>query len=188
MKCNYLQAKLNKRNKEYNLLQKQLAEYKKIPQKRSTEFLPTNEPYKGLADLNENNFTHLDYHHLDIATKLQPKKILKERNRETVNPYNLLSRAKKQEMNEERKDKAKETKRQIEKLVGEPEYSDTTYLHLHNLGMSGLCTRDSAHKTFGPTDLTVRYSVCIRRVFGGIEPRPSGLESDALNQWSPNFF
>ncbi|GFY42046.1 centromere-associated protein E [Trichonephila inaurata madagascariensis] len=144
MKCNYLQAKLNKKNKEINLLQKQLAEYRNIFQKRSTEFLPTNEPYKGLADLNENNVTYLDYHHLDIATKLQPKKTLKERNRETVNPYNLLSRAKKQEINEvieninpvtfspilqaekiskniERKDKAKETKRQIEKLVGEPE-------------------------------------------------------------------
>ncbi|GFV56750.1 hypothetical protein TNCV_2539521 [Trichonephila clavipes] len=44
------------------------------------------------------------------------------------------------------------------------------------------CTRDSAHKTFGPTDLTSTYSVCTRKVFGdtGIEPRPSGLESDGL--------
>ncbi|GFV55097.1 hypothetical protein TNCV_2623181 [Trichonephila clavipes] len=43
------------------------------------------------------------------------------------------------------------------------------------------CTRDSAHKTFGPTDLKNTYSVCTRRVFGGtdIEPRPSGLESGA---------
>ncbi|GFR19555.1 centromere-associated protein E [Trichonephila clavata] len=144
MKCYYLQAKLNKRNKELDLLRKQLAEYRNVPQKRSTEFSPTNEPYKGLGDLNENNFTHFDYHHLDIATKLQPKKTLKERNRETVNPYNLLSRAKKQEMNEvieninpvvnspvlqagkiskniDRKDRAKETKRQMEKLGGEPE-------------------------------------------------------------------
>ncbi|GFT24362.1 hypothetical protein TNCV_3252161 [Trichonephila clavipes] len=29
------------------------------------------------------------------------------------------------------------------------------------------CTRDSANKTFGPTDLTSTYSVCTRRVFGG---------------------
>ncbi|GFY00250.1 hypothetical protein TNCV_4710521 [Trichonephila clavipes] len=43
-------------------------------------------------------------------------------------------------------------------------------------------TRDSAHKTFGPTDLTSTYSMCTRRVFGGtgIEPRPSGPESGAL--------
>ncbi|GFX27942.1 uncharacterized protein TNCV_3083631 [Trichonephila clavipes] len=32
------------------------------------------------------------------------------------------------------------------------------------------CTRDSAHKTFGPPDLTSTYSVCTRRVFGGIGP------------------
>ncbi|GFU17982.1 hypothetical protein TNCV_318721 [Trichonephila clavipes] len=44
------------------------------------------------------------------------------------------------------------------------------------------CTRDLAHKTFGPIDLTSTYSLCTRRVFGGtgIKPRPSGLESDAL--------
>ncbi|GFT64247.1 hypothetical protein TNCV_5134161 [Trichonephila clavipes] len=44
------------------------------------------------------------------------------------------------------------------------------------------CTRDSVHKTLGPTDLTSTYSVCTRRVFGtsGIEPRRFGLESDAL--------
>ncbi|GFU52764.1 transposable element Tcb2 transposase [Trichonephila clavipes] len=38
-----------------------------------------------------------------------------------------------------------------------------------------------------PTDLTSTYSECTRRVFGGtgIEPRPSGLESDALNQACP---
>ncbi|GFW45697.1 hypothetical protein TNCV_3246341 [Trichonephila clavipes] len=39
----------------------------------------------------------------------------------------------------------------------------------------GPYTRDSAHKTFGPTDLTSTYLVA-----SGIEPRPSGLESDAL--------
>ncbi|GFU45138.1 uncharacterized protein TNCV_4235871 [Trichonephila clavipes] len=37
-----------------------------------------------------------------------------------------------------------------------------------------------AHKAFGPTDLTSSYSVCIRKVFGSIERRPSGLESNAL--------
>ncbi|GFV10869.1 hypothetical protein TNCV_4706361 [Trichonephila clavipes] len=47
------------------------------------------------------------------------------------------------------------------------------------------CTRDSAYKTFGPTDLTSTYSVCTRRVFGGIEPRPSGLESDAQATHGP---
>ncbi|GFX08637.1 uncharacterized protein TNCV_4171361 [Trichonephila clavipes] len=41
----------------------------------------------------------------------------------------------------------------------------------------------TAHKTFGPTDLTSTYSL---RVLGeylvalGIDPKPSGLESDAL--------
>ncbi|GFT39294.1 uncharacterized protein TNCV_2422131 [Trichonephila clavipes] len=56
---------------------------------------------------------------------------------------------------------------------------DTIYLHLHNIDMelmgreifSSPCTRDSAHKTFGPTDLTSTYSVCTRRVFGGIGHR-----------------
>ncbi|GFY02326.1 hypothetical protein TNCV_3502081 [Trichonephila clavipes] len=70
---------------------------------------------------------------------------------------------------------------------------DTTDLHLHNLGMelkgrkilSSSCTRDSAHKTSGLTDLTSTYSVCTRRVFGGFEPRPSGLESDALTTRLP---
>ncbi|GFW06889.1 uncharacterized protein TNCV_3289881 [Trichonephila clavipes] len=38
----------------------------------------------------------------------------------------------------------------------------------------------TAHKTFGPSHSTSTYSVCTRRVFDGIEPRPSGLESDAL--------
>ncbi|GFW13131.1 hypothetical protein TNCV_3330631 [Trichonephila clavipes] len=33
------------------------------------------------------------------------------------------------------------------------------------------CTHDSAHKTFGPTDLMSTYSVCTRRVFGGIGHR-----------------
>ncbi|GFU91965.1 hypothetical protein TNCV_3765901 [Trichonephila clavipes] len=47
---------------------------------------------------------------------------------------------------------------------------------------SSFCTRDSAHKTFRPTDLTSPYSMCTRRVFGvaGIEPRPSGPESGVL--------
>ncbi|GFX07851.1 uncharacterized protein TNCV_4161201 [Trichonephila clavipes] len=49
------------------------------------------------------------------------------------------------------------------------------------------CTRDSANKTFGPTDLTRTYSVFTRRVFGGTgtEPRPSGLESNALTTGLP---
>ncbi|GFY17756.1 hypothetical protein TNCV_1074911 [Trichonephila clavipes] len=50
------------------------------------------------------------------------------------------------------------------------------------------CTRDSAHKTFGPTDLTSTYSVCTFEgylVTSYIGPRPSGLESDALTTSLP---
>ncbi|GFX56754.1 uncharacterized protein TNCV_495021 [Trichonephila clavipes] len=45
----------------------------------------------------------------------------------------------------------------------------------------------TAHKTFGPTDLTSTYSMCTLRVIDGpsIEPRPSGLESDALTTRLP---
>ncbi|GFX77077.1 uncharacterized protein TNCV_1072771 [Trichonephila clavipes] len=39
----------------------------------------------------------------------------------------------------------------------------------------------TAHKTFGSTDIMSMYSVCTRRVFGGFDPRPSGLESNTLN-------
>ncbi|GFW85509.1 hypothetical protein TNCV_145541 [Trichonephila clavipes] len=39
------------------------------------------------------------------------------------------------------------------------------------------CTRDSAHKTFGPTDLTSTYPVCTRRVFGGIGHRTQAFRS-----------
>ncbi|GFT33250.1 hypothetical protein TNCV_4767351 [Trichonephila clavipes] len=44
---------------------------------------------------------------------------------------------------------------------------------------------DSAHKTFVPTVLTSTYSECTQRVFGGIEPRPSGQDSDALTTRLP---
>ncbi|GFU87409.1 hypothetical protein TNCV_2716941 [Trichonephila clavipes] len=59
---------------------------------------------------------------------------------------------------------------------------DTTYTHLHNfaMGLEGRevpCTRDSTHKTFGPTDLTSVYSVCTRRVFGGIGHRTQAFRS-----------
>ncbi|GFS92823.1 hypothetical protein TNCV_1162131 [Trichonephila clavipes] len=62
----------------------------------------------------------------------------------------------------------------------------TTYLHLPNLGMElkgreiyspVSCTRDSAHNTFGPTDLTSTYSVCTRRIFGGIWHRTKAFRS-----------
>ncbi|GFV09170.1 uncharacterized protein TNCV_4077721 [Trichonephila clavipes] len=43
----------------------------------------------------------------------------------------------------------------------------------------------TSHKTFGPNDLTSMYSVCTRKVFGGIETRPSSLESDGLNTRLP---
>ncbi|GFW99736.1 hypothetical protein TNCV_3419661 [Trichonephila clavipes] len=39
------------------------------------------------------------------------------------------------------------------------------------------CTRDSTHKTFGPTDLTSTYSVCTRWVFGGIGHRTQVFRS-----------
>ncbi|GFW94374.1 hypothetical protein TNCV_1433091 [Trichonephila clavipes] len=48
----------------------------------------------------------------------------------------------------------------------------------------------TAHKTFGPPDLTSTYSVCTRRVFGGVghQTRPSSLESDALTIRLPKIF
>ncbi|GFT21391.1 hypothetical protein TNCV_3816651 [Trichonephila clavipes] len=39
------------------------------------------------------------------------------------------------------------------------------------------CTRDSAHKTFGPTDLMSTFSVCTRRVFGGLGHRTQVFRS-----------
>ncbi|GFW26773.1 hypothetical protein TNCV_2851631 [Trichonephila clavipes] len=64
---------------------------------------------------------------------------------------------------------------------------NTTYLHFHNLGMElegrkcspVPCTRDIAHKTFGPTDLASTYSVCTRRVFAGIGHRTQAFRSEA---------
>ncbi|GFX76547.1 hypothetical protein TNCV_3162651 [Trichonephila clavipes] len=43
----------------------------------------------------------------------------------------------------------------------------------------------TSHKTFGPTELTGTYFLWTRKVFGGIEPRPSGLESNALTTRLP---
>ncbi|GFV22615.1 uncharacterized protein TNCV_2078061 [Trichonephila clavipes] len=36
---------------------------------------------------------------------------------------------------------------------------------------------ETAHRTFGPTDLTSTYSVCTRRVFGGIGHRTQAFRS-----------
>ncbi|GFT99672.1 hypothetical protein TNCV_1140631 [Trichonephila clavipes] len=36
---------------------------------------------------------------------------------------------------------------------------------------------ETAHKTFGATDLMSTYSVCTQRVFGGIESRTQALRS-----------
>ncbi|GFX34494.1 hypothetical protein TNCV_3657321 [Trichonephila clavipes] len=47
------------------------------------------------------------------------------------------------------------------------------------------CTRGSAHKAFGPTDLMKTYSVCTWKIFVVIQPRTSGLESDALTTRLP---
>ncbi|GFV76598.1 hypothetical protein TNCV_4728181 [Trichonephila clavipes] len=64
-------------------------------------------------------------------------------------------------------------------------YGDTTDFHLYNLGMElkgreifRPCIRDSAHKTLGPIDLTIRYSVCNQRVFGGIGHRAQASRSE----------
>ncbi|GFX88962.1 hypothetical protein TNCV_2852621 [Trichonephila clavipes] len=54
----------------------------------------------------------------------------------------------------------------------------TTACQLAKVPPATVVSAETAHKTFGPTVLTNTYSVCTRRVFGGIEP--SGLESDAL--------
>ncbi|GFT92086.1 hypothetical protein TNCV_3549581 [Trichonephila clavipes] len=56
---------------------------------------------------------------------------------------------------------------------------NTTYLHLQILPWDWRggkyspvpCTGDSAHKTFGPADLTSTYSMCTRRVFSGFGHR-----------------
>ncbi|GFW99046.1 hypothetical protein TNCV_1782651 [Trichonephila clavipes] len=61
----------------------------------------------------------------------------------------------------------------------------TNYLHLHNFAMeldgseifSSPCTRDSALKTFGPTDLTSTFCMCTRRVSGGIGHRTHAFRS-----------
>ncbi|GFW52555.1 hypothetical protein TNCV_404831 [Trichonephila clavipes] len=57
-------------------------------------------------------------------------------------------------------------------------------LSKHDTGVP--CTRDSALKTFGPTDLPTLYS---KGIWGhrtsNIEPKPSGLESDALTTRLP---
>ncbi|GFT32614.1 hypothetical protein TNCV_3145621 [Trichonephila clavipes] len=39
------------------------------------------------------------------------------------------------------------------------------------------CTRDTAHKTFGPSDLTSTYSVCTWKVLGGIGHRTQAFRS-----------
>ncbi|GFW75240.1 hypothetical protein TNCV_4188951 [Trichonephila clavipes] len=62
---------------------------------------------------------------------------------------------------------------------------DTTYLHLHNFCMEtegegnilqSLRSRLSA-QDYGPTNLTSTYSVCTRRVFGGIGHRAQAFRS-----------
>ncbi|GFS81823.1 hypothetical protein TNCV_1544561 [Trichonephila clavipes] len=40
------------------------------------------------------------------------------------------------------------------------------------------CTRDSAHKTFEPTDLMSTYSLCTRGLFGGIGHRIHAFRSE----------
>ncbi|GFW97014.1 hypothetical protein TNCV_4802271 [Trichonephila clavipes] len=52
-------------------------------------------------------------------------------------------------------------------------------LKWREISSSSPCTRDSAQKNSGPTDLTSTYSVCTRRIYGdtGIEPMPSSPNS-----------
>ncbi|GFX50709.1 hypothetical protein TNCV_2722951 [Trichonephila clavipes] len=40
-----------------------------------------------------------------------------------------------------------------------------------------LVSAETAHKTFGPTDLTSTYSVCTRRVFGDVRHRTQAFRS-----------
>ncbi|GFS90672.1 hypothetical protein TNCV_3770991 [Trichonephila clavipes] len=55
---------------------------------------------------------------------------------------------------------------------------ETTYLHLHNFCIE-LKGREIffSPQDFGPTDLTSTYSVCTRRVFGGIGHRTHAFRS-----------
>ncbi|GFU21602.1 hypothetical protein TNCV_3827951 [Trichonephila clavipes] len=72
---------------------------------------------------------------------------------------------------------------------------DNTYLHLHNFCMElkgnilqSLCSLLSP-QDFRPTDLTSTRTPCVLGgylVASGIEPRPSGLESDALTLGYPH--
>ncbi|GFX53405.1 hypothetical protein TNCV_2946441 [Trichonephila clavipes] len=42
------------------------------------------------------------------------------------------------------------------------------------------CTRDSAHRKFGSTDLTSTYAVCTPRIFGGIGHQTQAFRSRVL--------
>ncbi|GFX58255.1 uncharacterized protein TNCV_4050131 [Trichonephila clavipes] len=68
-----------------------------------------------------------------------------------------------------------------------PQLSHRTGGEGNNRGPALMVSTATTHKIFGPTDLTSKYSVCTRRVFGvtGIELRPSGQESDALTTRLP---
>ncbi|GFX44683.1 hypothetical protein TNCV_2807551 [Trichonephila clavipes] len=71
-------------------------------------------------------------------------------------------------------------------------YGDTTYLHFHNLGMelegegnilqspALVVSAATTHKTFGPTDFTSTYSVCTRKVFGGIRHRAQAFQTTTV--------
>ncbi|GFY29563.1 15-hydroxyprostaglandin dehydrogenase [Trichonephila clavipes] len=68
---------------------------------------------------------------------------------------------------------------------------DTTYLHLHNLGIdwrggkyspqhpASVVPAATAHKSFGSTDLTSTCSMCTRRVFDGIQAFQSGVRIES---------
>ncbi|GFY20801.1 hypothetical protein TNCV_1120351 [Trichonephila clavipes] len=72
--------------------------------------------------------------------------------------------------------------------IKDPSDDDTTYAHLHNLGME-LERREifssplhlwfccDHPQDFGPTDLMSTYSMCTRRIFGGIGHRTQAFRS-----------
>ncbi|GFX54783.1 hypothetical protein TNCV_2556691 [Trichonephila clavipes] len=75
---------------------------------------------------------------------------------------------------------------------------DTTYLHLHNFGMElererNICSLAPCTRGFCcdrpqdfQIDLTSTYSICVRKVFGGIQHRTKALRSGVRcsNRWA----
>ncbi|GIY30592.1 centromere-associated protein E [Caerostris extrusa] len=139
MKCHYLQAKLNKTNKELAMLKKEMDKFKAHPLKK--KILKNDLPDRDLTAYITNPVLPICN---ELAPKLKPKKILKERNKKSEGPVTALQEGiKNQNLNyeniehaairnpnieetkinqhAERKDKIKKTWQEIEKFAGEPE-------------------------------------------------------------------